>query len=104
MLILHADGNVTKWAVLIACSGGLTYARHERRDRNDMKDLTEVLTKNGWDNDHIYSLMEEEATKEAILDDSFQWLQDNGEDEDDLIVFFFSGHGYYLTDRSTSSR
>jgi parallel beta-helix repeat protein len=93
----HADGNVTKWAVLIACSGGLTYARHERRDRNDMKDLTEVLTKNGWEKDNIYTLLEEEATKEAILDDSFQWLRDHGEDEDDLIVFFFSGHGYYLT-------
>ena len=91
------DGNVTKWAVLIACSGGVTYERHERRDRNDVRDLTQVLTKNGWDEEHIFTLVEEEATEEAILEDSFQWLQDNGEDEDDLIVFFFSTHGYYYT-------
>jgi len=91
------NGNVTKWAVLIACSGGVTYERHERRDRNDVRVLKQILNKNGWDDDHILVLMEEEATKEAILDDSFQWLRDNGEDEDDLIIFFFSGHGYYHT-------
>jgi parallel beta-helix repeat protein len=90
-------GIVTKWAVIIACSGGWTYERHEKRDRNDVRELKQILNKNGWDEDHIFSLMQEEATKEAILDDSFQWLKDNGEDEDDLIVFFFSGHGYYHT-------
>jgi len=92
-----ADGTITKWAVIIACSGGVTYARHERRDRNDLRELKQILNKNGWDENHIFSLIEEEATKEAILDDSFQWLQENGEDEDDLIFFFFSGHGYYHT-------
>ena len=91
------DGITTKWAVLIACSGGVTYERHERRDRYDMRALRQILNKNGWDEDHIYSLLEEEATTEAILDHSFNWLKDNGEDEDDLIFFFFSGHGYYHT-------
>jgi len=98
---LHSQGNpdgiVTKWAVLIACSGGITYYRHEQRDRNDMKELKQILIKNGWDENHIYTLLEEEATNKAILNDSFQWLQDNAVDEDDLIVFFFNGHGYYLT-------
>ena len=89
------DGIKTKWAVLIACSGGVTYERHERRDRNDMRKLTSILKNNGWDDDHIYSLFEEEATTDAILIDSFNWLKDNGEDEDDIIFFFFSGHGYY---------
>jgi parallel beta-helix repeat protein len=92
------DGVVTKWAVVIACSGGLTYERHERCDRNDVRELTQLLKKNGWDKNHILLLQEEEATKEAILDNSFQWLTDNGEDEDDLIFFFFSGHGYYHTE------
>ncbi len=91
------DGIKTKWAVLIACSGGVTYERHERRDRNDMRKLMNILKGNGWDDGHIFSLIEEEATTEAILDNSFNWLRDNGEDEDDLIFFLFSGHGYYHT-------
>ena len=93
----NTPGIVTKWAVLIACSGGFTYERHERCDRNDIRDLTKLLQKNGWDKNHMLILQEEEATKEAILNESFQWLIDNGEDEDDLIFFFFSGHGYYHT-------
>ncbi len=91
------DGVATKWAVVIACSGGFTYERHERCDRNDVRELTQLLKKNGWDENHILSLQEEQATTEAILDDSFQWLTENREDEDDLIFFFFSGHGYYHT-------
>jgi hypothetical protein len=73
-----ADGTTTKWAVLIACSGGLSYERHERRDRNDIKALQQILQKNGWDDDHIFILEQEEATTEAILNDTFQWLTDNG--------------------------
>lgn len=92
-----ADGTTTKWAIIIACSGGVTYERHERRDRNDVKALTQQLQKNGWDQDHIFTLLEEQATTEAILIDTFQWLHNNGEDEDDLILFFYSGHGYYHT-------
>jgi parallel beta-helix repeat protein len=92
-----ADGTATKWAVLIACSGGFTYERHERRDYNDIRALKQLLLKNGWDEDHILVLLEEQATREAILTDSFQWLRDNGEDQDDLILYLFSGHGYYHT-------
>jgi len=94
----NADGIKTKWAILIACSGGVTYERHERRDKHDIRDLKKELLKNGWDENHILILLEEEATKKAILNDSFQWLKDNGEDEDDLILFLFSGHGYYHTE------
>lgn len=94
----YHDGNTTKWAVLIACSGGLTYERHERRDKNDLRVLNQILKNNGWDDDHIFILCEEEATTEAILNDSFDWLRNNEEDEDDLIFFFFSGHGYYHTE------
>lgn len=92
-----ADGNTTKFAVLIACSGGVTYERHERRDRNDIKKLTNQLLQNGWTHNHILTLTEEQATTEAILIDTFNWLDDHGEDQDDLILFFFSGHGYYHT-------
>jgi hypothetical protein len=92
-----ADGNTTKFAVLIACSGGVTYERHERRDRNDLRKLTTQLLQNGWIHDHILTLTEEQATTDAILTGTFNWLNDLDEDEDDLILFFFSGHGYYHT-------
>jgi hypothetical protein len=65
-----ADGNTTKFAVLIACSGGVTYERHERRDRNDIKKLTKQLLQNGWTHDHILTLTEEQATTDAILIDT----------------------------------
>ncbi len=90
------DGIQTKWAVLFACSGGLTYERHERRDRNDIRSLTRVLKKNGWDEEHILVLCEEDATKDALLYDSIDWLNEG--DEDDLIFFFIECHGYYHTE------
>lgn len=92
-----ADGITTRWAVVIACSGGVTYGRHERRDKNDVRVLKKILRNNGWEDNHIFLLSNEEATTEAILNDSFNWLINNGEDEDDIIFFFFSGHGYYHT-------
>ena len=91
------DEDVEKWAVIIAAGGGVGYAPHERADRNDVRKLTKVLLEHGWDNDHLFVLLEEKATTEAIMNDSFSWLRSQGEDEDDLILYFFSGHGYYHT-------
>ena len=89
------DGIREKWAVLIAAGGGTGYRAHERGDRNDIRKLTNVLLKSGWDEDHLLVLFEGQATTEAIMIDSFSWLRSQGEDEDDLILYFFSGHGYY---------
>jgi len=91
------DGNTEKWAVIIAASGGVSYARNELMDRNDVRKLTKVLLNNGWNEDHLFILLEEQATTEAIMNDSFSWLRSQGEDEDDLVFYFFSGHGYYHT-------
>ena len=91
------DGDVEKWAVIIAVGGGVGYAPHERADRNDVRKLTKVLLEYGWDSDHLFVLLEEQATTEAIMNDSFSWLRSQGEEEDDLILYFFSGHGYYHT-------
>jgi len=91
------DGNMEKWAVIIAAGGGVGYGSHERADRNDVRKLTKVLLNNGWSEDHLFILLEEQATTEAIMNDSFSWLRSQGEDEDDLVFYFFSGHGYYHT-------
>lgn len=36
------------------------------------------------------------VTKNAILNTSFEWLNTNGADEDDIILFFFNTHGYFI--------
>ena len=92
-----SNTDVQKWAVIIAASGGVTYGINELLDRNDVHKLLKVLTRNGWDDDHILLLLEEKATSKAILIDSFDWLKSVGEDEDDIILFYFCGHGYYHT-------
>ena len=94
---IHGDGNIEKWAVIIVAGGGVGYGAHERADRNDVRKLTKVLLNTGWDEDHILFLLEEQATYEAIMNDSFSWLRLQGEDEDDLVLYLFSGHGYYHT-------
>jgi len=91
------DDDIERWAVIIAASGGVSYAMNELMDRNDVKKLTKVLLMNGWDEDHFLFLIEEKATTEAIMNESFSWLRSNGEDEDDIVLFYFCGHGYYHT-------
>ena len=91
-----ATQSPTKWAVLIAASGGFTYWLHEILEKNDVRDLKKVLLKHGWEKNHIRCFLEEEATTDAILNTSFEWLNTNGADEDDIILFFFNMHGYYI--------
>ena len=80
-----------KWAVFITAGGGPSYEHHEKRDRNDVNKLKSILLNNGWNEDHILTILEDEATEEAILNQPFEWLDDAG--EDDLIFFYFSLHG-----------
>ena len=86
----------TKWAVLIAASGGESYWHHEILEKHDIRDLKMILLDHGWEKDHIHCFLEEEATTDAIMNTSFEWLNSNGADEDDLIVYSFNMHGYYL--------
>lgn len=90
---INGDGIENKWAVFITAGGGPSYEHHEKRDRNDVKELTRIFLEQEWKQDHILTLLEEEATEDAILRVPFEWLADNGEDEDDLVFFYFSMHG-----------
>ena len=91
--VSNGDGNQNKWAIFITAGGGPTYEHHEKRDRNDVKDLKSALINHGWQEDHILTLLEEEATENAILNESFEWLNGKGEEEDDLVFIYFSMHG-----------
>jgi hypothetical protein len=92
-----ATQSQTKWAVFIASSGGATYWHHEILSNHDIRDLKRILLNHGWEQDHIRCFLEEEATEDAIMNTSFEWLNSNGADEDDLILYFFNMHGYYLS-------
>lgn len=87
----------TKWAVLIAASGGESYWHQEIFEKHDIRDFKRILLNHGWEQDHIRCFLEEEATADAILNMSIEWLNSNGADEDDLIVYSFNMHGYYLS-------
>jgi len=88
--------DINKWAILI----GVGFNPHQYvYSRRDLADLQEILLNNGWENDHIHILLEEKATREAIIN-SFSWLIDNGIDEDDFLFFYSGTHGYYIEDQS----
>jgi Caspase domain len=94
---INATQSPTKWAVLIGAAGGFTYWHQEIRDRNDIRALKKLLLDYGWENDHIRCFLMEEATKDAILNTSFEWLNTNEADADDIILWYFEGHGYNLS-------
>ena len=86
-----ADGVVERWAVLVGISD---YAGTEhdlvycREDAIDMKNL---LTRHGWQEDHIRVLTDSQATIDNI---GFAIKQiDFKEDNDDIVLLQFSAHG-----------
>ena len=52
-----------------------------------------------WGADHVRLLIDANANKTNIHDAIFNWL-DPAEDENDTVLFFFSGHGGQGTDVS----
>jgi len=92
---IQTDGETTKWAILIAVGFNPHQYVYCKRDIND---LYNILIKNGWDEENIMVLLEEKATRAAILN-TFTWLIDNGIDKDDFLFFYSGTHGYYFEDR-----
>lgn len=90
------DGNTTYFAVMIVVGGGQGYYHHMFWGRRSANKMIKVLTNHGWQQETIKCLTEEEATTDAIFN-TFQWLNNSGEDEDDVILFFIDGHGYNHT-------
>jgi len=95
--INSSDGDINYWAVLIVVGGGKGYRHHAFWGIRSANGLKKVLINHGWPEDNIIYLFEKQATKEAIFN-TFQWLNESGEDEDDVLLFFFQGHGYSLAE------
>ena len=81
--ILNAKGT-EYWALVIGTDP-------EAYCDNDADDMYNVLINNGWDSSHVSKLTRKSATKENFIDE-INWL-DSNEDRDDVVLFFFSGHG-----------
>jgi hypothetical protein len=64
----------------------------------DAKDMLSVLTANGYASDHVKVLLNRQATALAITN-AIDWLVAN-ENAGDEVVFFYSGHGFNVTDSS----
>lgn len=93
--INSGDGDTNYWAVLIVVGGGQGYRHHALWGFRSANGFKKVLINHGWPENNIRFLFEKQATTEAIFN-TFQWLNESGEDEDDVILFFFQGHGSSL--------
>ena len=82
--------NSNLWAVLITVG-------EPDLDDKDAGRLYDILLDNGWPENNIRYLVEEQSTKEEILNVS-NWLNEHGVQEDDLVLFYFSMHGGYKND------
>jgi len=95
--IYSGDGNTNYWAVFIVVGGGQGYRHHAIWGLRSANALKNILIKHGWQENNIKFLFEEQATTEAIFN-TFKWLNESGEDQDDIILFFFQGHGYNISE------
>jgi hypothetical protein len=92
ILLRNINKEQKKYAIFIATGS-------EIRDQNNIDDFIEVLTKHGWDERNILKITNKNASKNAILSIPFFWLNDQGANEDDIVLFFFSLHGSNTKDR-----
>jgi hypothetical protein len=86
------DDDVQYWAVIITVGEAL-------RDSHGSNALTNILLSHDCPIDHIKKMVEENATKEAILQVPFAWLQTQNIDDDDIVIFYFSMHGSQIDDQ-----
>jgi hypothetical protein len=86
-----------KWAVVIGISDYEGTANDLWNPANDAVEMEEALIKYGFPKDNIKTLLDSQAKAQAIVD-AIDWLA-GVEDADDTVVFFFSGHGYRVSDR-----
>lgn len=93
--------DIDRWAVIIGVSEYLDPSRTDLYSPSRTAiELYELLKTIGddWNDDNMLLLLNETATKQNILD-ALEWLKINA-NTNDTILFFFSGHGYYLFDEN----
>lgn len=88
---IKKENNRVLWAVFVTVG-------EPERDGKNTQDLYDILLKNGWNEENILIIQEEKATKEEIYKIP-DWLNDNGLNEEDLLLFYFSMHGGKTQDK-----
>jgi len=78
------------WAVFISLGD-------TQSDYNNLRDFKNILKDNGWLEENIFTLYQEHATRDNILSLP-QMLSDEGLKEDDLLLIYFSTHGFGMED------
>ena len=92
----HAqEPQVECWAVIVGIAdyGWISDLRWTDDNARDLYDILAPV----WGEDHIKLLVDEEAKRASIEDAVVTWLAPL-EDEDDVVFFFYSGHGDYGDD------
>lgn len=86
---LSEDGD--KWAIIIGISDYYGTINDLNYADDDARDFYNALISNGWHKNHVKLLIDEEATKDNIMN-AIIWLEGK-EGANDEVVFFYSGHG-----------
>lgn len=90
--VLIKDAGHQIWTVIIASGNPF-------RDLHGVKSLSSLLMSKGYPSENICSLIQEEATKDAILIKPFDWLLTKNVTDEDIIIFYFSLHGDRIEDQ-----
>ncbi|MCK4996482.1 MAG: caspase family protein [Thermoplasmatales archaeon] len=80
-----ASSGVTEYYALLIGTDPDTYCD------NDADDMYDALLDNGWKSENVEKLVSIQASRENFIDE-ITWL-DEKEDRNDVVLFFFSGHG-----------
>jgi len=85
----YGFNKVNYWAILVGLNNysGSMYGSFNVADTIDFKN---TLLNHGWEEDHIFVLNNEEATRDGVINAVISL--DDFEDEDDVVLYFHSGH------------
>jgi hypothetical protein len=85
----YGFNKVNYWAILVGLnnySGSMSGYFNVA----DTRDFKNTLIYHGWEEDHIFILNNEDATRDGIINSII--ALDDLEDEDDVVLYFHSGH------------
>jgi len=95
----EADGTTTFWAVIVGVSDYVGSASDLDYCDDDARDIRTALLEDGdhWSSSRIQLILDSAATRSAVQT-AIQTVATQA-DDDDLFIFYFSGHGGYGADQ-----